>query len=114
MISHFYQSLSRKCVKEVARDEGLSMENLLTKVRQEPSVNPTRMWNREVMDKHPIGVEVFSTFRSPVFVPWVRTEQVKKNSVETILLFHQVNFVLDLDGGPRDIYLSFSCLFQDN
>ena len=77
MMSNFYQSLSRKCVKEVARDEGLSIENLLTQVIQEPSVNPTRMWNIEVMDKHPMGVEVFSTFRSPIFVPLVRTEQVK-------------------------------------
>ena len=77
MISHFYQSLSRKCVKEAARDEGLSIENLCTKVRQEPSVNPTRKWNREVMDKHHMGVEVFSTYRSPIFVPLVRTEQVK-------------------------------------
>ena len=80
MMSNFYQYLSRKCVKEVARDEGLSIKNLLTKIRQEPPcVNPTRMWNREVMDKHPMGVEVFSTFRSPIFVPLVRTEQVKKN-----------------------------------
>ena len=88
-LSHFVQELfahaweahgrcSRKCVKEVALDEGISMENLFTKVIQEPSVNPTRMWNRDVIEELPVGVEIISTFRSPIFVPLVRTEQVKK------------------------------------